>query len=1108
MSQRPRTKKENKENVPVPFSNRQVVQNYSTSECDRKEASEATQGKPTAVVKGHEESIQSRYLLCSKPGIAGESSDLRVGFYKFCEFCVGNRLNVRPYCVEIIGDSTNSIMALVKCTSEDTLFTAPKRREEEESIQVFVRVRPLNHQEKTKHSYSILDCPGTREVVVKERNGSQVTKTFTFDRAFGPQSKQLEVYKAVVAPLLEKVIQGYNCTVFAYGQTGTGKTFTMEGERSETAVNWSQDPMAGIVPRALGQLFDELRAQNAEFTIRVSFLELYNEELYDLLAPVEGAKLKNLRMFEDPNKKNSITISGLEEVIVQSKHEVYQIMEKGSERRRTAATLMNASSSRSHTVLTVIVHIKESPMEGEDLLKIGKLNLVDLAGSENIGRSGAVDKRAREAGNINQSLLTLGRVITALVEHAPHIPYRESKLTRILKDSLGGTTKTSIIATVSPAHINTEETLSTLEYAHRAKNIYNQPVVNQRLTKHLVMSHYTEEIERLRKDLAASREKNGVWVDRVNYDESQAKLVSLSQELQNNTTHIKHLSETLEKCQVDISVKDAEITDLQDETQTLKLILEETRSKLMHTEKQLRKAEQAKEEQEHLVEKHVVTEKKLANEATSLMSTADEVTSNIERLYNKLERKRHVEQTNLEAGKRLKKEIADQLNEISENIDNFRKDHATFCGEQRMVLDEFLGEQAKIIDEFQLNSKDVYEHLKSVCVNSANLVEDQNKAILNLQGLNQEEILSKCQNSFKVMNEVIGKIVEVELLEVTDKMTTIQADVTQIVENFKNQMSTQNNNVSKFVDSNLMVLDKYRKELKKIYQLQMNTTANVNNAVKDQHERTSLFADTVQAKAREFIAGMEELMGKSSEYKERTEQQLNMITKEVTTAEEQSKKHISHLTQSFESDKVTVKNFRDAHIEGSEAYVASTSSKNSSVLQACHTGVEKMHNVSAELNAETARQQQQVAELQNLLDQGKTDIDRSIKEFKSQFDSNQQQISSDSDTLVNGYTNTINDAVTRDTEFIGNTKSALQNHCVVVYDWSEVQRSSVYQQAGKVREFWDSTYLIDHSTGATPHKQAYSYPRSLSATSPHERIIGRFRQTRRVYDDDEDRENF
>merc|ERR1712142_1249783 len=230
-------------------------------------------------------------------------------------------------------------------------------------------------------------------------------------------------------------------------------------------------------------------------------------EIFDLLSAADD--ITRLRLYEDSTRKGSVIIQGLEEVQVHSKREVYQILEKGSDKRKTAETLMNAHSSRSHTVFTVTVHIKEASLMGEEVLRIGKLNLVDLAGSENVGRSGAKDARAREAGNINQSLLTLGRVISCLVERAPHIPYRESKLTRLLQDSLGGRTKTSIIATISPAGINLEETLSTLDYAHRAKNITNKPEVNQKLSKKAVLKEYTEEIERLRKDLLNLREKNG-----------------------------------------------------------------------------------------------------------------------------------------------------------------------------------------------------------------------------------------------------------------------------------------------------------------------------------------------------------------------------------------------------------------------------------------------------------------------------------------------------------------------------------------------------------------------------------------------------------------------
>jgi len=183
--------------------------------------------------------------------------------------------------------------------------------------------------------------------------------------------------------------------------------------------------------------------------VKISFIELYNEELSDLLT--EGNENDKLRIFDDPERKGSVKIPGLEEIVVRNKSEVYKILQRGSQRRQQASTLMNAKSSRSHSIFTLTVFIKEKSIEGEETIKVGKLNLVDLAGSENIERSGATGKRAAEAGRINKSLTTLGRVITALVEHRDHIPYRESNLTRLLQDSLGGRTKTTLIATISPA---------------------------------------------------------------------------------------------------------------------------------------------------------------------------------------------------------------------------------------------------------------------------------------------------------------------------------------------------------------------------------------------------------------------------------------------------------------------------------------------------------------------------------------------------------------------------------------------------------------------------------------------------------------------------------
>uniref|UniRef100_A0A8C3ARR2 Kinesin-like protein n=1 Tax=Cyclopterus lumpus TaxID=8103 RepID=A0A8C3ARR2_CYCLU len=416
--------------------------------------------------------------------------------------------------------------------------------------------RPFNTMER-KSSYGVMDCdPNRKEVIVKTggMNDKAARKTYTFDMVFGPAAKQIDVYKSVVYPILDEVIMGYNCTVFAYGQTGTGKTFTMEGERSPNGeFTWEEDPLAGIIPRTLHQIFEKLSENGTEFSVKVSLLEIYNEELFDLLSPSDDVT-ERLQLFDDPRNKRGVVVKGLEEITVHNKDEVYQILERGSAKRRTASTLMNAYSSRSHSVFSVTIHMKEITMDGEELVKIGKLNLVDLAGSENIGRSGAVDKRAREAGNINQSLLTLGRVITALVEKRPHVPYRESKLTRILQDSLGGRTKTSIIATVSPSSSNMEETLSTLEYASRAKNIMNKPEVNQKLTKRTLIKEYTEEIERLKRDLVATRDKNGVY---------------LSEELSGRQEEVKRALMAVQKqTSLDRSVLDQQQAELRDHVES------------------------------------------------------------------------------------------------------------------------------------------------------------------------------------------------------------------------------------------------------------------------------------------------------------------------------------------------------------------------------------------------------------------------------------------------------------------------------------------------------------------------------------------------------------
>ncbi|XP_077438997.1 kinesin-like protein KIF11 [Vanacampus margaritifer] len=519
-----------------------------------------------------------------------------------------------------------------------------KRDEKGRNIQVVVRCRPFNKMEH-KSSYNVIDCdPNRKEVLVRTGgvNDKASRKTYTFDMVFGPPAKQIDVYRSVVCPILGEVIMGYNCTIFAYGQTGTGKTFTMEGERSpDEQFTWEEDPLAGIIPRTLHQIFEKLSENGTEFSVKVSLLEIYNEELFDLLSPSEDVN-ERLQLFDDPRNKRGVVVKGLEEVVVHNKDEVYQILERGSAKRKTASTLLNAYSSRSHSVFSVTIHMKEMTLDGEELVKIGKLNLVDLAGSENIGRSGAVDKRAREAGNINQSLLTLGRVITALVEKRPHVPYRESKLTRILQDSLGGRTKTSIIATVSPSSSNLEETLSTLEYASRAKNIMNKPEVNQKLTKRTLIKEYTEEIERLKRDLAATRDKNGVYLSMENY-------TSMMQQINVNNENIVEYTERIAAMEDELRKVSELFVDSKTQLEQCAAELDHKRQRLEETNQDL-EATKDKLAEEELVSGALHSARDdLYSAATQLLDTADASTSDVFGLHAKLDRKKLVEQHNVAA---------------------------------------------------------------------------------------------------------------------------------------------------------------------------------------------------------------------------------------------------------------------------------------------------------------------------------------------------------------------------------------------------------------------------------------------------------------------------
>ncbi|KAL7301089.1 hypothetical protein TKK_0006357 [Trichogramma kaykai] len=356
-------------------------------------------------------------------------------------------------------------------------------------VQVVVRCRPMEEKEIAKNYVNVVDIFPSRGAVEirnpREEADKDNVKVFSFDSVYDGKSSQQEIYEETVRPLVSSVLDGFNGTIFAYGQTGTGKTFTMEGPKNDEAKR-------GIIPRSFEHIFTHIsRSKNIQYLVRASYLEIYQEEIRDLLHQDQ-----NLRFELKEKPEVGVFVKDLSNSICKSSEEIQQLMKSGNQNRTIAATNMNEHSSRSHAIFMITIEMGDNCG-----IRVGRLNLVDLAGSERQSKTGSTGERLKEASKINLSLSALGNVISALVDgKTSHVPYRDSKLTRLLQDSLGGNSKTIMIANIGPASYNYDETLTTLRYANRAKNIRNKPRINED-PKDALLRQYQEEILRLKEQL-------------------------------------------------------------------------------------------------------------------------------------------------------------------------------------------------------------------------------------------------------------------------------------------------------------------------------------------------------------------------------------------------------------------------------------------------------------------------------------------------------------------------------------------------------------------------------------------------------------------------------
>ncbi|KAM5172376.1 kinesin-like protein KIF3A isoform 1-T1 [Mantella aurantiaca] len=370
-----------------------------------------------------------------------------------------------------------------------------------DNVKVVVRCRPLNEREKVMGSKMAVNVDEIRGTIAVHKVDSmnEPPKTFTFDTVFGIDSNQLDVYNLTARPIIDSVLEGYNGTIFAYGQTGTGKTFTMEGVRAVPELR-------GIIPNSFAHIFGHIAKAEGDtrFLVRVAYLEIYNEEVRDLLGKDQTQRLE---VKERPDV--GVYIKDLSAYVVNNADDMDRIMTLGHKNRSVGATNMNEHSSRSHAIFTITIECSEKGADGNIHVRMGKLHLVDLAGSERQAKTGATGQRLKEATKINLSLSTLGNVISALVDgKSTHVPYRNSKLTRLLQDSLGGNSKTMMCANIGPADYNYDETISTLRYANRAKNIKNKARINED-PKDALLRQFQKEIEELKKKLEEGEEISG-----------------------------------------------------------------------------------------------------------------------------------------------------------------------------------------------------------------------------------------------------------------------------------------------------------------------------------------------------------------------------------------------------------------------------------------------------------------------------------------------------------------------------------------------------------------------------------------------------------------------
>lgn len=596
-----------------------------------------------------------------------------------------------------------SMNGFSEITIKDNLATKNDRNsksqrdnsKKEECVSVAVRCRPISQKEKSAgHTQVVEMWPDQGTVIIRnpKQDHKDPVKTFTFDAVYDWNSKQHELYDEMVRPLVESVLSGFNATIFAYGQTGTGKTYTMEG--CKTANNEGLDER-GIIPKSFEQIFTHIsRTTDKQHLVRTSYLEIYQEDIRDLLDK-DPKKRYELR----ESKDIGVYVKGLQSFVCKSVKEIEHVMNVGNRNRTIGATDMNEHSSRSHAIFMITVEM--SDLNGpKSQVRVGKLNLVDLAGSERQAKTGATGDRLREASKINLSLSALGNVICALVdEKCPYIPYRDSKLTRLLQDSLGGNSKTLMVANIGPASYNYDESLTTLRYANRAKNIQNQPRINED-PKDALIRQYQEEIERLKTLLTGRSQKTKNRDFQREEDELNEKKASiLMKENESEEEKLKQLK-IIEEKRKQVEEERKYSQELTEKIKSMESkLLQGGKNIIDHTNEQQKALEKRMAEISERKQQSIQMQKRLEE----VEESAEIMRQSYSNLLEEVDVKKKQLSKILAKCQRIKQEISDTVEEHSQNRQDLEVSQNNILKEiklNRMIIDNFVPpEERKSVED-------------------------------------------------------------------------------------------------------------------------------------------------------------------------------------------------------------------------------------------------------------------------------------------------------------------------------------------------------------------------------------------------------------------------